>query len=134
METNSLFYYLSQVSPVHVSKVNIISLNDKYSYPPFFRFKFQGIDKNNERYSRLETIVQEFKGNLKWSLITNSETENFILIPQIFVSDLGNDFYKTDKYIKENSFVDYKRNIDYAIEDIPKLGDYIVLKFNKKDE
>ncbi|MEO6176913.1 MAG: hypothetical protein ABIP27_17300 [Flavobacterium circumlabens] len=132
MESTSLFSALSKIAPVEASKVNMISLDDKYAYPPFFRFKFKGFDKDDDIYILLESIVNRFNGNLEWSLITKSQSRNFILIPKIFEIYLDNEFYNINNYIKKMTLSKYKKNIDLAIDDISSFGSYIILEYNKK--
>ncbi|MCD0465972.1 hypothetical protein [Flavobacterium sp. ENC] len=133
METNrSIFLALSKIAKIATSKVSMYSIDDPYSHPPFLRFRFENIDKEDEKYNFLRDVFVNFKGNLEWNLMTKSESSNFIIIPDIFSDDLEKDFYNQEYYREKFTLLEYHQLIDNAIEDIPNLAKYITLEYNKK--
>lgn len=132
METNrSIFLALSKIAKIATSKVSMYAIDDPYSHPPFLRFRFENIDKEDEKYNFLRNALAKFKGNLDWNLMTKSESSNFIIIPVIFSDDLEKDFYNKEYYREKFTQLKYQQLINNAIEDIPNLANYISEEYNK---
>jgi len=126
-----IFETLYTISPLRTSKVSMFPLDDIYGHPPFLRFGF-ALTNEEELISILKNIVNEFKGNLDWLIRKKPASKNCILIPKIFeeISSEGQ-FYKKDFWIKQFGENVYKHYIDSALEDIPKLAEYIKNGFPK---
>ena len=127
--TNSnflIFEALERIYTLSTSKISMFSIDDKYKHPPFMRFKFKEILKDDEIYSKLRLVVENFSGNVKWKLITKDNIENYLLIPAIFtdLSEFGH-FYNKEYYISKYGEDRYIKEIDAAIEDIPILSKLI---------
>lgn len=123
-ETNRMIYMsLNSIGyEIETSRINMYSIENRYSYSPFFRFRFKKIEKNDPIYDKIKLIINSFEGNLKWDMITHESTSNFIIIPKVF-SDVNNlsynnrDYY-SEKYTKEK----FEELIDLSINDIKGLS------------
>lgn len=126
-----MFETLYKISPLRTSKVSMFSLDDIYGHPPFLRFGFYLVDET-ELISILEKITNEFEGNLEWLIRKKPESKNCILIPIIFeeIQSEGQ-FYKKNFWIKQFGEDIYKKYVDFALEDIPKLAEHIKKEFPK---
>ncbi|MEO6175786.1 MAG: hypothetical protein ABIP27_11615 [Flavobacterium circumlabens] len=132
MEANSsIFLALSKIVKIATSRISMYSIDDPYSHPPFLRFRFENIDKEDEKYNFLRDALVNFKGNLDWNLVTKSELSNFIITPAIFSDDLEKDFYNKEYYREKFTLLKYQQLIDGAIEDVPNLAKYIITEYNK---
>jgi hypothetical protein len=108
---------------LNVSKITMWNSKDIYSYPPFFRFKFKGIDKNDRLYMGLQNCVGMFSGNLKWEITTREDVSNYILMPSIFISLLiEHKSFTRDYFVDKIGEENYISLIDSAIRDIPELA------------
>lgn len=135
METkNSIFLTLSKIARIKTSKVSMYSLDDLYAHPPFLRFRFDLIDKSDKCYKILEDIITDFKGSLKWCLTTKVGTENFIIIPAVFLNYLEKDFYNRKLYDEEFSPNEYKLLVEKSIADIPFLANHISKEYAEKTD
>ncbi|WP_293312922.1 hypothetical protein [Pedobacter sp. UBA5917] len=65
-----LFETLDSIAAIGTSKVSMFDKKDKYSYMPFFRFKFKNKKKDDKIYKDIEVVINSFKGNVKWGLTT----------------------------------------------------------------
>lgn len=119
----SVFEALDNIAPIQTSKVSMYAIDDSYAHPPFLRFRFKGVLKHDPIYNHIKLVIENFKGNLEWSLITKPESQNYIIILSFFVDSLtlGN-FYKKDFYVSKLGNDLYNELIDKSIEDIPNLS------------
>lgn len=120
-----IFETLDRISHIRTARVSMFPLDDFYGHPPFLRFGFSLVDET-ELISILQKIINEFEGNIEWRIRKKTESKNCILIPTIFeeIQSEGQ-FYKKDFWIKQFGEDIYKRYVDFALEDIPKLAEYI---------
>ncbi|MBB4808266.1 hypothetical protein HNP38_003608 [Chryseobacterium defluvii] len=124
-----MFKTLDKISPIRTAKVSMFPLDDIYGRPPFLRFGFSLPDET-ELITILKNIINEFEGNLEWLIRKRPENKNCILIPVIFeeVPSEGQ-FYKKSFWIKQFGEEIYKKYVDFALEDIPKLAEHIKKRF-----
>ena len=121
-----VFKALESLAPLATSKVSMFDVDDKYGHPPFIRFRFKGVLKNDKIYSIIKFAVENFSGNVKWKLSTKPSLENYILITSFFAEFTEFDnFYKKEFYISKLGENLYTKMIDDAIEDIPMLSKLI---------
>ena len=133
-ENESLYLVLSKIAKIATSRVSMFSISDRYSHPPFLRFRFELLDKNDVSYIFLRNTITNFRGKLNWVLQTKYDSENFLIIPLTFTDTLENNFYDKNFYIKKYSLLSYQKLIDDAIDDIPLLAQYISLEYAKKNK
>jgi hypothetical protein len=119
-----IFEQLEKIAPIATARVSMFSIDDRYSYIPYCRFRFKNRNKDDEIYRKIRNAVDSFEGNCKWAVIPGTATENYLLVPIIspeskmiwsdknyFISLFGESYYKT--------------KIDESINDILKLGLHI---------
>jgi len=118
--------FLSLGIPVDISKVNTWSMSDVNAYPPYFRFKFKGLDKTNGIYLLIKKNIEEFKGALEWTVITREDVSSYVVLPKIFAENwsAGKPFRK-EYFLNIFSELEYSQMIDKAIDDIPHLAEAI---------
>ncbi|MBB4808259.1 hypothetical protein HNP38_003601 [Chryseobacterium defluvii] len=124
-----IFETLNKISPIRTAPVSMFPLDDAYGHPPFLRFGFSLADEA-ELITILKNIINEFEGNLEWLIRKRPENKNCILIPVIFeeVPSEGQ-FYKKNFWIQQFGEEIYKKYVDFALEDIPKLAEHIKKRF-----
>ncbi len=122
---NLLFMTLSNVHTIETSRVSMFPINDKYGHPPFLRFRFKKLSKDDIIYEKLIKLVSTFKGNLKWKMFTKNSINNYIIIPEVFNIEIDGSFYDNQSFISKFSENEYKKLVDLAIEDIPSLAELI---------
>jgi hypothetical protein len=107
---------------IETSKITMFATDDKYCHPPFLRFRYKGVDKKNKIYDVIKNGIVEFKGNLKWDLITKESSKNYIIVPIVFEKYIEEgDFYNKKNSVEFN-IEEYEKFIDAAIDDIPNLA------------
>ncbi|MCD0474693.1 hypothetical protein LPB87_09860 [Flavobacterium sp. EDS] len=123
-ETNRMVYIsLNSIGyEIETSRINMYSIENRYSYSPFFRFRFKKIEKNDSIYNKIKLVINSFEGSLEWDMITHENTSNFIIIPKVF-SDVNylsynNRDYYSKKYTKEK----FEEFVDLSINDINELS------------
>lgn len=109
------YFFVSLEIPFRCGRINMWSKEDIYDYIPNFKFKFLEMDKSKYYFNLIE-IVNKFKGNLQWEIITKPNYSNHILKPK-----------NIDNYIKTD--INYKTFIEASINDVPLLIEH--LKNNK---
>lgn len=128
MNYSVLFEALESIAPIETAKVNVWALDNRYNHPPFLRFRYKGMEKNDKLYSQLKLVVEGFNGFLKWMMVTNDNTLNFIIAPEIFVANrMKGDLYDKDMFLKIFTETVYQEKVDEAIKDIDKLAQLIFL-------
>ncbi|MEA9414464.1 hypothetical protein [Flavobacterium sp. PL02] len=123
-ETNRMLYIsLNSIGyEIETSRINMYSIENRYSYSPFLRFRFKKIEKNDSIYSKIKLVINSFEGNLKWDMITHENTSNFIIIPKVF-SDVNNLSYNNrDYYSKKYTKEKFEELVDLSINDINELS------------
>lgn len=121
-----VFEALEDIAPIETARVSMFDITDKYSYFPFLRFRFKNKEKEDMVYRKIKDIINGFEGNLKWDLVTKTESKNFLILPVITrldknVSTLDERTYFISLYGEDH----YKKKIDDCIDDIPKLAKVI---------
>ena len=120
-----LYFTLDKIRKLSTSKINMWDLTDRYSHPPFLRFRFEGIDRNDPIYDRLKKLIESYSGGVRWSIVDKLEIPNLILLPEVFKE------YSIDSLVKRKDILqifnenNYKRIIDESISDVPQLASYI---------
>lgn len=119
-----LFDTINDIYPIATSRVSILPLNNDYNYFPYFRFRFK--DKDNVIYTKIKNIVDKFEGLWKWKMYTSENSLNYIILPAYV--DVVNGYIRINKgeyLINSLGEEEFKRRIDDAIVDIPKLAEAI---------
>jgi hypothetical protein len=111
------------------------ALNDKYSSPPYFRFRFKNTSADDVIYKMLNDIVEGFKGNLQWEMVYDEKkSASFFILPKAFSSFVFKDNFVFEKksFLNLLPLDDYKSTIDQAIIDVPHLTGYIAEQYKRK--
>lgn len=125
-ENHLIFETLNAIIPIATAKVNMWSPEDRYAYPPFLRFRFKDVGRNDSIYTRLIKIVTQYDGNLKWIIRKGDDTPNYLLIPLIFDQHrVEGKFFDKHYWISVFTLNIYIAYIDIAVKDIPSLAEYI---------
>lgn len=116
-----MFQALESIAPVGTSRVSMFNVEDVYYYVPFCRFRFKNKTKEDEIYKKIQVAVDSFEGNLKWTMVTRSDIENFLIVPII---SHKNEMAWNDKdyFISLYGESNYRKKIDECIDDIPSLA------------
>ena len=88
MEDNNRFLIyetLKKVYPVSTAMVSMWLKDKPYHRMLFLRFRFGKLEKNDPIYGRLEKVITDFKGELNWALFKSESTDNYLLVPSIFL-------------------------------------------------
>jgi len=104
-------YFYSLEIPFKSGRINMWSPNNKYSYVPFFKFKFNEVSKNHKYYKILINAIDKYVGLVQWELVTEKNVSNFILRPK-----------KKSKCTCQTSEKVY---IEKVINDIPTLVNWL---------
>lgn len=131
-QINTMIYEaLERLAPITTAKVSMFPTDDKYGHPPFLRFRFKDIPKNNEIYFKIKNTLENFKGKLKWGLYDKLGTENYILIPSFFEElNLSSSFYEKETYFSLLGPNLYYEKVNEALEDIPTLAELLKKCYN----
>ena len=121
-----IFETIETIAPIETSRVSMFDLDDKYKYPPFFRFRFKNKQKDDKIYEKIKNAIICFEGNLRWKLVTKNESKNFIILPSIVdIDEMDQILFQRENYISLFGEILYKKKIDECIADIPKLAEVI---------
>lgn len=126
MTTNkSLFETLEKIKPIESAYASTHNADDKYSRIFKLVFRFKNASKDDPIYKKLQKLINTYKRNIKWTMITTDDSKNYIILPQYFyenrilknidIQNLNND----DKIIN-----------DKAIADLPFIIKKIEQEFN----
>jgi hypothetical protein len=89
-ELNNLIYEaLASCFDVETSLVSIF--DSTFSRPPALRFRFRDKPKNDETYIKIKNIIARFEGKLKWEMLTNENTKNYLIKPSLL--NIDNEIY-----------------------------------------
>ncbi len=118
-----MFETLEQIAPIGTARVSMFSITDRYSYIPFFRFRFKSINEDNKIYHQIKLAIEHFNGNVKWELFKNPDVRNYLIIPIILCKDdiRWSDTEKLKLYLGDSFY----KKIDECIDDIPRLASQI---------
>jgi hypothetical protein len=125
---NRLIYEaLENIAPIETSKVSMFALDNPRRHPPFLRFRFKNIAKNNDIYKRIKEAIENFQGHLKWKLYTNESTQNYIILASFIQSNNEEQFlYQSEYFISILGKDIYNEKIEQSIIDIPGLAEKII--------
>ena len=118
-----VFEAMETIAPIETARVSMFSIDNQYNHPPFFRFRFKNIDKNDPIYTKIMNSISLFKGNLKWKCSTVDYSNNYIIYPCILDTyDESDSINKKERYIAILGENLYYKKIDDCINDIPELA------------
>ncbi|KXX69164.1 hypothetical protein [Flammeovirga sp. SJP92] len=124
-----IFEALEYLAPIKTPLVDMLSGKNIYGRPPFLRFRFDIPDENDELYIKVENIISNYHGKLKWILIRRKN--NYFLMPFLLSKYIDSpSFLKQGFLSHELGEFKYKEIIDQAIDDIPLLASLIIEKSN----
>jgi hypothetical protein len=133
---NSLmFETLDNIRKIGTPSVSMWALNDKYSSPPYFKFRFEDTPSDDAIYKVLHEIIEEFKGSLQWEIIHDEKkSSSFFILPKAFASFIFKDNFVFEKqsFLVLLSQAEYESTIDKAIIDVPNLAEYIVKQYKAR--
>lgn len=118
-----VFKALEFLRPIQTARVSMFDLNNPYTYPPFLRFRFAGKLKDDKICERVRNAIDCFEGKLKWTLTSREGVENYVIKPMFVNKDEEvRSSNKKDYFVSVLGEELYRKKIDDAIEDIPKLA------------
>lgn len=134
-KANSLmFETLDNIRKIETPSVSMWAINDKYSSPPYFRFRFKNTPADDFIYKALRYIIEGFEGTLQWEMIHNEEKSgSFFILPKAFASFILKDNFVFEKqsFLIFLSQADYEKTIDNAVIDIPHLTAFITEQYKE---
>ncbi|NME72757.1 hypothetical protein [Flammeovirga aprica] len=105
----------------------LFPIDNIYGIPPYFAFRF-----NNgvlDDYLKLENIIKNYDGELKWTMSTKEGRKNWLIEPEVFKS-IRNDYESSQKDSIIKIIGDkYYEYCDKAVNDIEPLCNLIKEKF-----
>lgn len=123
-ECNYILYNtIKDIHPVVTSRGSILA-NDNYTSYPCIRFRFKDKEKDDVIYVKIQYIIEKFEGLLDWKLVSADYSQNYLIVPAYV--DVWNGFISmniNEYLINLLGKEEFKRRIDYAIVDIPKLAE-----------
>ncbi|RFM33181.1 hypothetical protein [Chitinophaga silvisoli] len=123
-----IFETLSQIRPIETALVSMWPLDNKYARIPFLRFRFKDIKKGDQLYLKLEEVISNYQGKIRWKLVvvSNEDVFNYILLPEIFASFfLEKRLTKKGDYLTIWTEMEYNDIIDSVISDVQDLANYM---------
>jgi|GEM_PF-4166132 len=127
---HAIYTSLSKYWDLDVTRIGMWYDSSPLAKPPVFRFCMKKYAKDWLGYEMLKVIVNSFKGNVEWDLLTG-ETRNYFIVPKVFIEYLFDREYPfTREYISTNMGSEvYERNVKNAIIDTPRLAQEIENSF-----
>ncbi|HTF81676.1 MAG TPA: hypothetical protein VL947_08120 [Cytophagales bacterium] len=128
MDLNKQVYYAiaSLGFPITTSLISMWPSSDIYARVPYLRFRYGGVDKEDQIYMSIKAKINSFHGNLKWDMVTRQEAPNYLITPCDFIKSLNPlVLYEKEEYILKFSETQYRETIDKAIADVPSLANAI---------
>jgi hypothetical protein len=131
-----LFLTLNEIRKLGSPTVSMWGINDRYSTPPYLRFRFKDTPADDPIYKKLGDVIARFKGNLKWEMLYEpSKSVSFFILSHPFAHYILKDnfHYERKSFLAFMSRTDYENTIDKTIMDIPQLAEYITEQFKEAD-
>lgn len=127
-----VFKALSEIEHIETSLVSMWSLSNKYVRIPFLRFRWKGLSKGDPLYARLKDVIDNYSGNVRWSVTTRDDVPNYILIPKMFERNfLERMSISKEELLTNLTEEEYREAIDTVIADVPNLAIYISTSFGR---
>lgn len=126
-QMNSILYNtINDIYPIATSRISILPITNDYNYFPYFRFRFKDKEKNDLIYAKIQYIIEKFEGLLDWKMVSADYSQNYLIVPAYV--DIWNRLISkniNEYLINLLGEEEFKRRIDDAIVDIPKLAESI---------
>lgn len=126
-QMNSILYNtINDIYPIATSRISILPITNDYNYFQYFRFRFKDKEKNDLIYVKIQYIIEKFEGLLDWKMVSADYSQNYLIVPAYV--DIWNRLISkniNEYLINLLGEGEFKRRIDDAIVDIPKLAESI---------
>jgi hypothetical protein len=126
-QMNSILYdTINDIYPIATSRISILPISNDYNYFPYFRFRFKDKEKDDVIYVKIQYIIEKFEGLLDWKMVSAEYSQNYLIVPAYVDVWIGLISKNINEYlINSLGEEEFKRRIDDAIVDIPKLAEAI---------
>lgn len=126
-QMNSILYNtINDIYPIATSRISILPITNDYNYFPYFRFRFKDKEKDDVIYVKIQYIIEKFEGLLDWKMVSADYSQNYLIVPAYVDVWNGLISMNINEYLKNLlGEEEFKRRIDDAIVDIPKLAEAI---------
>ena len=125
-ECNYLLYNtINDIYPVVTSR-GAIFVTDYYTSFPCFRFRLKDKEKDDVIYVKIKESIEKFEGLLDWKMVSADYSQNYLIVPAYIDVWIGLISMDINEYlINLLGEEEFKKRIDDAIVDIPKLAEAI---------
>ncbi len=128
----SIAKVIRNILPIEWMRFNMYNSEDLYRHIPFLTFR---VKCENDVFIALKKSVEEFNGNEKWQMFRDpfSKKGNYIL-SVVALKHLYEARAAREEFFSEKSYFGEKEYIklcDNALDDIPKLLEYIQANWKK---
>lgn len=126
-QMNSILYNtINDIYPIATSRISIFPIRNDYNSFPCFRFRLKDKEKDDVIYVKIKESIEKFEGLLDWKMVSADYSQNYLIVPAYVDVWNGLISMNINEYlINLLGEEEFKRRIDDAIVDIPKLAEAI---------
>lgn len=120
---------LTKYFPIEQARLSMYHVDDIYYRIPCLVFRLQG-HNNGTSYNDIKVCIDSFIGNIKWTIYKYrfSRKDNYVLAPYILYQIEEKMYTERIRNLNINDLIqidEFRDICEKAIEDIPKLAEYI---------